>query len=95
MTRSSISKCNGARASTDEPARVVTFTFGCGRRRRELRMSTAYGQRHYAIDLDRPVEMKHAGKNTSGDTDTIIHRYTDVPGEPWRDAHGNPLQETK
>jgi len=58
-------------------------------------MTRGHGALRYEIDLDRPCEMKHAGKNASGDTDTIIHRYTDLPGEPWRDAHGNPLQETK
>jgi hypothetical protein len=37
--------------------------------------------------------MRHLGPNRNGATDRIYHRYTDKPGEPWRDAHGNPVSE--
>jgi hypothetical protein len=49
-----------------------------------------YGPRRYHIDMDRPVEMKHTGSNQ---TDVVYHRYTDKPGEPWRDPHGQPVPE--
>jgi len=57
-------------------------------------MPAEYGaNRRYAIDMDRPVEMKHLGINRNGETDVILHRYTDKPNEPWRDPHGNPVSE--
>jgi hypothetical protein len=43
--------------------------------------------RRYAIDVDRPVEMKHI---TRGHHEYTFHRYIGV-GEPWRDAQGRPL----
>jgi hypothetical protein len=48
-------------------------------------MSTAYGQRHYQIDYDRGAIIKDLPDGS------VIHRYTDKPGEPWRDAFGSVL----
>jgi hypothetical protein len=57
-------------------------------------MAAEYGHgRRYAIDMDRPVEMRCLGTNRNGETDVIEHRYTDKVGEPWRDAQGNPVTE--
>jgi hypothetical protein len=64
--------------------------FGCGRKRKELRM-TPQGKRFYSIDMDRPCHIR----DVKGE---LLHRYLDET--VWRDAQGRvleqqPTQETK
>jgi len=48
--------------------------------------TTAYGKRHYSIDMDRPVHIEDHGGAT-------VHHYLDETF--WRDAQGNPIPEAQ
>jgi hypothetical protein len=63
---------------------MVTFTFGCGRKRRDLQMQPQ-GQRRYQPDYDRGVILRELPDGS------MIHRYCDE--NVWRDAFGNVLPD--
>jgi hypothetical protein len=55
--------------------------------RRHETMTDTFGNRHYQIDFDRGAIIRELPDGVA------IHKYTDKPGELWRDAHGSVLPD--